>query len=185
MYADGLFKLSKASPWILAGLTRSCHLLTAPLQIIATSLWRFYYPLDALDLKLPSELQRTPSSYPPHTLPNLLCCLFLSYLIYSVCLYCSQSLPSSISEFPISSSSHSFSPSHLALLQLNKQTNPLPLDTQLRRGDLLCLSGRILSDIVAPVNKRKAPEARGAALFVRWADYLPHTPFCLFSLSGV
>ncbi|KAA8595957.1 hypothetical protein FQN60_011248 [Etheostoma spectabile] len=51
--------------------------------------------------------------------------------------------------------------------QLNKQTNPLPLDTRLRRGDLLWLSGRILSDIVAPVNKRKAPEARGAALFVR------------------
>lgn len=71
------------------------------------------------------------------------------------------------------------------LLQLNKQTNPLPLDTQLRRGDLLCLSGRILSDIVALVNKRKAPEAGGAALFVRRADYLPHTPFCLFSLSGV
>lgn len=78
--------------------------------------------------------------------------------------------------------SHSLPP---CLLQLNKQTNPLPLDTRLRRGDLLCLSDRILSDIVAPVNKRKAPEAREAALFVRRVDYLPHTPFCLFSLSGL
>lgn len=71
------------------------------------------------------------------------------------------------------------------LLKFNKQTIPLPLNTQLRRGDLPCLSGRILSDTMAPVNKRKAPEARGPALFVCRVDYLPHTPFCLFSLSGV
>jgi len=42
-------------------------------------------------------------------------------------------------------------------LQLNKQTNPLPPDTRLRRGDLLCLSGRILSDIVAPCQQKKGP----------------------------
>lgn len=52
------------------------------------------------------------------------------------------------------------------VIQFRKQISPLPFDTQLRCGDLLCLSGRILSDIVASVNKSKAPEARGAALFV-------------------
>ncbi len=119
----------------------------------------------------------------------LFVCLFVWDYIYSACMCYSQYLllRSVLLFFPISSS-HSFSRIHSlppCLLQLNKQTNPLPLDTQLRRGDLLCLSGRILSDIVAPVNKRKAPEARGAALFVRRVDYLPHTPFCLFSLSGV
>lgn len=79
-------------------------------------------------------------------------------------------------------SSHSHPP---CFLQLSEQTNPLPLDTPLRCGDLLCLSGRILSDTVAPVNKRKAPEARGVVLFVRREDYPPHTPFCLFPLSAV
>lgn len=31
-----------------------------------------------------------------------------------------------------------------------------------------------------PVNKKKAPEARGAALVVQRVDYPPHAPFCLF-----
>lgn len=178
--------VSEASPWVLAGLSRSCRLITAPLQIIATSLQRFYYPLDSLDLKLPTDLQKTP----PCTLPNPLCCLFVCLLLDLFCLYVLH--PVSTTPFYSTVLPHhflfSFLFSHslpLCLLQLNKQTNPLPLDTQLRRGDLLCLSGRILSDTVAPVNKRKAPEARGAALFVRRVDYLPHTPFCLFSLSGV
>lgn len=72
--------LSEASPLVLAGLSRSCRLLTAPLQIINTSQWRFYYSLDCLDLKLASELQSTP----PWTLPNPLCSLFVSYYIYSL-----------------------------------------------------------------------------------------------------
>lgn len=139
-----------------------------------------------LDLRLPWELQDTP----PCTLLNPLCSLFVCQLLHLFCLY--VLLPVSTNPLYSAVFSHQllfcffFSLSlPPCLLQLSKQTNPLPLDTQLRCGDLLCLSGRILSDIVAPVNKRKAPEARGAALFVRRADYLPHTPFCLFSLSGV
>lgn len=55
------------------------------------------------------------------------------------------------------------------LLQLNKQTNSLPPDTRLRRGDLLCLSGRILSDIVAPVNIKKLRKPEGwCYLCVGW-----------------
>ena len=168
----------------MAGLSRSCRLLTALLQIIATSRWRFYYPCDSLDLKLPTELEKTP----PCTITNPLCslfvCLFASRFILRLRVTTTLFYPPVPPHQLLSSFlfTHSLPP---CLLQLNKQTNPLPLDTQLRRGDLLCLSGRILSDIVAPVNKRKAPEARGAALFVRSVDYLPHTPFCLFSLSGV
>lgn len=169
----------------MAGLSRSCRLLTAPLQIVTTSLWRFYYPLDSLDLRRPTELQN-PS---PCTLPYPLC-LFVCVLLDLFCLYALFCYPilfyctcpilfQLVFSFLFL---HSLPP---CLLQLNKQTNPLPLDTELRCGDLLCLSGRILSDIVAPVNKRKAPEAGGAALFVHRVDYLPHTPFCLFSLSGL
>lgn len=72
---------------------------------------------------------------------------------------------------PASPSSDSFFPHYLppCKLLLNKQTNPLPLDTQLGCGDLLRLSGRILSNAVASVNKRKAPEARGVTyLFKVW-----------------
>lgn len=54
-------------------------------------------------------------------------------------------------------------------LLLSKQTNPLPPDTRLGCGDLLRLSGRILSNAVASVNNRKAPEARGVThLFRVW-----------------
>lgn len=144
---------------------------------------QIFYPLNSLNLKQLSELQNAP----PWTFLNPL--FFICQVVGSFCL--SMLLP--VSAFPLCSAvfpnqfffsflfSHSLPP---CFLQLNKQTNPLPLDTQLRCGDLLCLSGRILSDIVAPVNKRKTPEARGVVLFVRRADYLPHTPFCLFSLSG-
>lgn len=48
--------VSKGPLWVLAGLSGSCRLLTAPLQIITTSLLRFYYPLDSLNLKRPTEL---------------------------------------------------------------------------------------------------------------------------------
>lgn len=48
--------VSKGPLWVLAGLSGSCRLLTAPLQIITTSLLRFYYPLDCLNLKRPTEL---------------------------------------------------------------------------------------------------------------------------------
>lgn len=70
-------------------------------------------------------------------------------------------------------------------LLLNKQTNPLPLDTQLGCGDLLRLSGRILSNAVASVNKRKALEARGVTyLFKVWIISLTrHSGF--HPLSGV
>lgn len=91
--------------------------------------------------------------YPPCTCSHsfLFVCLFAGILLdLSDCVYyCSFLLYLLVN------------PSSLPprLLQLNKQTNPLPLDTELGRGDLLCLSGRILTDIVAPVNKRKALEA--------------------------
>lgn len=88
---------------------------------------------------------------------------------------------------PASPSSDSFFTHYLPprKLLLNKQTNPLPLDTQLGCGDLLRLSGRILSNAVASVNKRKAPEARGVTyLFKVWIISLTrHSGF--HPLSGV
>lgn len=170
--------LSEASPLVLAGLSRSCRLLTAPLQIINTSQWRFYYSLDCLDLKLASELQSTP----PWTLPNPLCSLFVSYYIYSLkmwyssatapflffgffCLFFLNSPPPMLSFFLLPFTR--FLPP--CLLKFNKQTIPLPLNTQLRCGDLPCLSGRILSDTMAPVNKRKARKPEGRRyLCVGW-----------------
>lgn len=71
---------------------------------------------------------------------------------------------------------HCFPPHELLL---NKQTNPLPPDTQLGGGDLLRLSGRILSNTVASVNNRKAPGSQRGDAFVQSVDCLPHVPFCL------
>lgn len=91
--------------------------------------------------------------------------LFVSFcqLVHSFLVCVTPSIPLHFQVFSFLLS-HSLPPYSL---QLNKQTNPLPLDTQRRRGDLLCLSGRILSDIVAPVNKKKAPEAgRGSLIYM-------------------
>lgn len=167
-------RVSERPLWVLAGLSGSCLFLTVVLQMITTSPPRYYYPQDSLVLQQAKYLWDTsPKSFILCFLLSISGCTS-SFHFYLLC-------------FPVDPSSNSFSrnPPPSCLLKLNKQTNPLPLDTPLGRGDLLCLSGRILSDIVAPVNKRKAPEAGGASLFVHRVDYLPHTPFRLFSLCGV
>lgn len=67
---------------------------------------------------------------------------------------------------------------------LNKQTSPLPLDTQLCCGDLLRLSGRILSNAVASVNKRKARKPEGWRICSKCG--LSPSRHCAFPpLSGV
>lgn len=110
--------VSEASPWVLAGLSRSCRLLTAPPQIIAISLWRFYYPLDSLDLKLPTESQKTP----PCIRPNPLCSVCLFVCRYSAYMSYSQYLLSHPTLLYYTSSS--LAPSHLACSSsISKQTH--------------------------------------------------------------